>query len=291
MQTSHIITAILLIALGIQFSARANESRVITYSWAKSMQADARGHYPVALLHLALSKSGQQFVTAPSDFAMTQYRTLKQLELNHGIDVTWTMTNPEREKNLLPIRIPIDRGLIGWRLLAIRAADAEFFENLQDEQAVKSLLTVQGIDWPDYAILQHNQFRVTGSNYFDGMYQMLHQQRVRYFARSISEINPEMQTAQNSQLAIAPRWVLHYPAASYFFVRKSDTQLANAIASGLEVAIADGSMKQLFVQHFGAAIDKAQLSDRQIIELQNPELPATAPLHRQELWFDPKLGY
>lgn len=274
------------------FAAHGLE-RTIVYSWPKSMQADERGSYPVELLKLALSKSNQSFIAQPSEHVMSQYRTLRQLELNKGIDVVWTMTNEEREKQLRPIRIPIDRGLIGWRLLAINKQDAELFNSVSTDSELKALLTVQGIDWPDFSILLDNGFKVTPSNYFNGMYQMLQKGRVRYFARSMTEIWLELASFQHHAdvIDVAPRWVLHYPAALYFFVRKDDEQLALAIEEGLETSIRDGSMKALFLHHFHDSIIKSGLDKRQVVNLKNHGLPPQTPVNRAELWFNPKSGY
>lgn len=269
----------------------ASNPRIVTYSWPKNMQADQRSHYPVALLQLALAKSGEPITAQPSDFVMTQYRTLKQLELDHGIDVVWTMTNLEREHQLRPVRIPIDRGLIGYRLLAINDDDTERFESFQSVDDIKQLVTVQGIDWPDYQILQSNGFQLTSSNHFDGMYPMLLKHRVQFFARSMTEIWPELTSYANQGVVVAPRWVLHYPAALYFFVRKTDHELAQAIEKGLRIALADGSYKALFLKHFHDAITRADLGNRQVIELKNPLLPPDTPLTQSELWFNPTEGF
>ena len=268
---TYLVTLLAWFTLGVAYGAE----RVIVYSWPKTMQADERGSYPIELLQLALSKSGRSIVARPSEFAMSQYRTLKQLEMNKGIDVVWTMTNAEREQQLRPIRIPIDRGLIGWRLLAIQQKDFELFQSLPDETALKTLLTVQGIDWPDYKILQTNGFKVAPSNFFDGMYQMLQVGRVRFFARSLTEIWPELKSLRDSDrpIVVAPRWVMHYPAALYFFVRNDDEELASAIESGLEAALKDGSMRDLFLQHFQGILEQAGLKDREVVELTNKGLP------------------
>lgn len=289
---AYLTTFSMLFSLVLLSPAQGSE-RVVVYSWPKSMQVDERGAYPIELLKLALSKSNRSFVAKPSEFAMSQYRTLKHLEMNKGIDVVWTMTNAEREQQLRPIRIPIDRGLIGWRLLAIQQKDTEIFHNLPNETVLKTLLTVQGIDWPDYAILKSNGFKVASSNYFDGMYQMLHVGRVRFFARSLTEIWPELTALREADksVVVAPRWVLHYPAALYFFVRNDDDELATAIESGLETALADGSMRTLFLQHFQDSLNRADLQHREIVKLSNQGLPPQTPTQRFELWFNPEKGY
>jgi hypothetical protein len=267
----------------------AQQQQVI-YSWPMSMLGDARGSYPIALLHLAMEKSAAEYQLVPSGQVMSQHRTLRQLGSNNGLDVVWTMTSPEREKELRPIRIPIDRGLIGWRLLLIHQDNAEKMQQL-DEKHLKTSPSVQGSDWPDYPILKANQFRVLGSGDFDGMFKMLQAKRIDYFPRSVTEIWPELQQRPTLSLTVAPKWVLHYPAALYFFVQKDNIELANAIEIGLLRAIEDGSMQQLFLQHFSGAIQQADLKSRTVVQLTNPILPAETPLKNKALWFDPQLGY
>ncbi len=76
----------LLIWLALDSAHRAE--RVVVYSWPKTMQADERGSYPIELLRLALSKSNRSIVALPSEFVMSHYRPLKQLEMNRGIPQT-----------------------------------------------------------------------------------------------------------------------------------------------------------------------------------------------------------
>jgi ABC-type amino acid transport substrate-binding protein len=160
-----------------------------------------------------------------------------------------------------------------------------------DEKQLRTSPSVQGSDWPDYPILKANQFKVLNSGDFDAMFKMLQAKRIDYFPRSVTEIWPELQQKSGMSLTIAPKWVLHYPAALYFFVQKDNSELAHAIESGLLRAIDDGSMQQLFLQHFSSAIQQADLKSRTVIQLNNPLLPAETPLQNKALWFDPQLGY
>jgi len=270
-------------------AASASVQKVV-YSWPKSLAADTRGHYPIALLELALTKSGQPYQAQPSESLLSQYRTLRQLELKDGLDVVWTMTSPEREQKLRPIRIPIDRGLIGYRLLLIRQQDSQRIAAFTDAQ-IRSAATVQGLDWPDLAILKTNGFRPFSSNSFEGMFDMLQAGRVDYFPRSVTEAWPELSSRPEKQLTVAPGVALYYPAALYFFVNKDNELLASAIEQGLKIAMKDGSMKALFQRFFGEALSNADLPQRRLIKLSNPLLPAATPLTDAALWFDPTQGY
>ncbi|OZY87059.1 hypothetical protein CBP51_08760 [Cellvibrio mixtus] len=262
----------------------------VIYSWAESRSADERGHYPVALLKLALAKAGGTYEPKASSHDMSQSRTLRHVELGRDLDITWTLTTPEREQRLLPIRIPIDRGLLGWRLLLITPQDSDFFATLTAGQ-LKNLRSGQEQDWPDYQILRHNGFKITPATNYQGLFYMLKRGRIAYFPRALTEVLPEIHAQKNIDLAIAPRWVLYYPAPVYFFVNKQRPELAAAIEKGLLMAIDDGSMHQLFITHFGESINRMELHKREIIRLENPLLPAETPLDNAALWYDATRGF
>jgi len=269
----------------------ATGNKTVTYAWAESMANDKRGFYPIQLLQLALQKSGDSYQTKPSKRDMPQWRTLRHVELGLGIDVIWTFTTPERETSLLPIRIPIDRGLLGWRLLLIKEDFSAPFALLSSPEQLKKLRAGQGHDWPDFPILQHNGYTVSPSASYEGLFHMLTLNRIQYFPRAVTEIDIELAARPNMGLAIAPKWVFFYPAPLYFFVKKDQQELAAAIEKGLRLAIQDGSMRQLFLRHFGAAIQHANLKSRQVIRLQNPLLTKETPINQAELWFSPERGF
>ncbi|MBR7799793.1 hypothetical protein [Undibacterium fentianense] len=265
--------------------------QIVTYAWAASMSNDERGHYPIALLKLALLKSGENFEARPSKISMPQWRTLRQVQMGKELDVVWTMTNPEREEELLPIRIPIDRGLLGWRLLLINANQTQQFANLTAPNELRHLRAGQGHDWPDYPILLANQFKVSPSSSYEGLFEMLKRGRIDYFPRSVMEIDVELQAHSSLDFRVAPNWVLYYPAPLYFFVKKDQIKLAAAIERGLLIAMKDGSMRTLFLKQFGAVIAQADLKNRRILKLDNPYLSSATPLQHRELWFSPALGF
>jgi hypothetical protein len=271
--------------------ANASAREPVIYSWAESRAQDERGYYPVALLKLALAKAGDKFEPLPSHHDLSQDRTLRHLELQRELDITWTLTTPEREERLLPIRIPIDRGLLGWRLLLINPEDSDFFASITSPATLKTLLAGQEHDWPDYKILTHNGFRVTPTTSYQGLFHMLKRGRINYFPRAATEVLPEIESHPDLPLAIAPRWVVYYPAPVYFFVSKQRPELAAAIKRGLLLAIADGSMRQLFIQHFSTQIDQLDLLHRQVITLENPLLSTATPLDDATLWYSPVRGF
>jgi hypothetical protein len=236
---------------------------------------------------MALAYAGQPHTIEPTTYKMGQTRALVELQNGRAIDVLWTMSSRRREAELLPVRIPLDMGLIGWRLLLIRRSDAARFDAIRSPAALQQLAALQGHDWPDTDILRANGYRVeTGSDYA-GMFKMLSSSRADYFPRSVFEVWNELDAFHWNDLMVAPGLALHYPSAFYFFVRKSNPALAESIQSGLERMLADGSYARVFNDYFGEVLRRSALPLRRIFELNNPLLPAATPLARRELWFQP----
>lgn len=249
---------------------------------------DPRTDYPVTLLRLALAKSGGQFTLQPTRETMLQGRALSELATGSGSPrVVWSMTSREREKALLPIRIPIYKGLIGWRIPLIHKHTPDLLKGVSSLDDLKLLRTAQGHDWPDTEILRAAQLNVSGVVGYESLFNMLHTQRIDYFPRSLAEVWAELKVHSAKDITLDPHVVLHYDTAFYYFVNNQDTALAQAIERGLEAAIADGSFDRLFYQHYASLIKRAELDKRVIIELPNPLLPPETPLGRKELWFRP----
>jgi hypothetical protein len=244
---------------------------------------DARARYPLRLLDAALKKSGRPYKIKLFSLPMLQGRALLRLENSEGIDVLSTMTSVEREAKLLPIRIPIDRGMLGWRLLLIRKADAERFSKIRTVDELKTLIAGQGSDWPDSQILRANGFTVNGTANYEALFNMLDKGRFDFFPRGATEIWREIDLYKD-QLMVEPNLALRYPSAIYFFVRKADTRLADDIGNGLQKMIADGSFDKIYLEHFGDMIARSKLKGRRVFDLDNPLIPAMPPAARALLY-------
>ena len=250
--------------------------------------------YPIKLLALALDQTGVSYQLIPSDNFLSKGKALDRLQDNREINIVWGMTNVQREKDLLPIRIPIFKGLIGWRLLLIRKDMAERFTYIQQFEHLVKLSPLQGRDWPDTKILQSNGFDVITERNQTSLMKMLGRAQGDFFPRSIIEVWEELarsKVANEIQIQIQPSLGIRYPAAIYFFVNKKSVPLANLIETGLEKAIENGAYEALFVESYKTYIEKAQIENRTFYPLENAFLPEETPLDRKELWFDGKINH
>lgn len=264
------------------FSWPLSATQVITHVLPETAD-DSRARYPLALLKLALDHNGVDYRLQGSE-GMPQNRALKLLALGQGVDVVWTMTSPEREAALRPIRIPIHKGLIGWRVLLIRSSDAGRFSTAGSD-SLKLMIGGQGHDWPDRDILDSNGFAITPSPSYGGLFEMLASGRIDYFPRSVIEVVDELHAHGNKGLMIEPSLMLWYPTAMYYFVHPDNDQLAGLIERGLEAAIADGSFDRLFIQTHAPLLKALAVNQRRVIRLTNPLLPDATPLARTALWY------
>ena len=247
--------------------------------------------YPIQLLSLALDQTGVNYQLKPSENILSKGKSIDRLQDNREINIVWGMTNPQREKDLLPIRIPVFKGLIGWRLLLIRQDMAERFAYIQQLDHLVKLSPLQGRDWPDTKILQSNGFDVITERTHSALMNMLGNAQGDFFPRSIIEVWEELATNEvANKIQVQSSLGIRYPTAVYFFVNKKSVPLANLINTGLEKAIKNGKFEALFIKTYQAYIDKAQIENRTFYQLENTFLPEKTPLGRTELWFDGKIN-
>jgi ABC-type amino acid transport substrate-binding protein len=267
---------------------RAEPLLRVIYPRAESA-LDARVSYPLAVLRMALQHSGREFALQASAIPMQQARSLR-LVADGRLDVVWSVTTVEREAALRPIRIPIDFGLFGWRVLLIRRGDVARFAAIDSLAGLAGLVAGQGHDWPDLSLLRHNGLQVTPVTTYEGLFAMLARGRIDYFPRALTEVREELARHAAEPIELESTLLLHYPSALYFFVGRDNGELASAIESGLEGCITDGSLKSRFEQEYAADIAATAPAGRRVLALDNPDLPPATPLARAPLWIDPTVA-
>jgi len=279
----------LLVCLVLALHVAAASAAEIVRFPKPEFEGDRRYDYAMQLLQLALSKSGTDYRIQTAEFPMNQERQVLEIEAGRTIDVGPIPSSAEREARLLPIRIPLNKGLLGWRLGLIRKGDQGLIAGINTLDDLKRVRVAQGQEWPDTQILQANGVNVITAPKYEGLFKMLTGQRFDYFPRSVMEIWDE-QAINAETLEVEPHLALHYFYDAYFMVNRKNTKLAQVIREGLEKAIADGSFDRVFQQYFGERLRKARLETRTVIELRNPLLTPGTPSDRPELWYDAKRG-
>lgn len=234
--------------------------------------------YRWKLLELALSHtktSDESFKLVPHAGDITQNRGMQLLQQG-AIDVIALGTNAERESKMQPIKIDILRGIVGFRLFVIRAADQKRIAHM-DDRALRTQLTF-GLNsqWADLPIMRANGFTVETSTSYENLFGMLMAGRFDAFPRGLNEAQRELDERKQNypQLAVEQTKALYFPYPVYFWVSKENTALAQRIERGLKLSLADGSFRKLFENYHAAEIAMLTKEKRHVIRLANPILPA-----------------
>lgn len=259
---------------------------------------DSRYDYEWAVLRAALEKSAPRFGPVNlqrASTAMSPPRVLHEMLAPAGrINVFVRATSAELERQFLPVRLPVDRGLLGYRLLLIRAADQPRYARVKTVGDLSQLRAGLGQGWADVGILRAAGIPVVEGSSYNGLFSMLDAHRFDFYLRSIDEATRELDERQDEypRMAIEQTLLVHYPLPRYFFVRRDaeGQQLAQRIEAGMEMMIRDGSLNTLFQRYKGELIRKARLQQRHVIRIANPQLGPETPLARPELWFNPLTG-
>ncbi|MFD2206734.1 hypothetical protein [Kiloniella antarctica] len=202
---------------------------------------------------------------------LTQKRSLHFVEIGKEIDLDWAGTNKERERTLRAIRIPLNLGLLGYRLLVIKKGRRTEFDQITTPQQLKKLIACQGQHWPDSDILEDNGYTVDRTIRFEFMWTMIDKKRCDYFPRAISEGYGETEHFGTNKFLAYDKLLLAYRFPMYFFVNKKDEQLALRFEKGLETMLNDGSLLQLMKEHPAtrSAFPLTQYQNSRIFFMQN----------------------
>lgn len=286
-----LIFPFLILAIGL-CTSRAQDVVVYDTVMTFTRKQDIRNNYPMAVLELALKKSDGHYVLVEPERRDNYKRLIRNQELGYdtGMDIMWSFTTTEAEEHFIPIYIPFDRGLLGWRLPLIHKDMQQLFSTIPQD-SIKELLSAQALDWPDLKILQANDFNVYGNSSYDGIFELLRRKRIDFFPRSVNEIWLEQREFGGSELVIEEKWAIYYPAPLYFFVVKERPALAADIKAGLEKALDDGSLERLFRNTYAPLLEILNLKNREVIYLENPNLDEKHPIDNPRYWFDPQRGY
>ncbi|HZX15347.1 MAG TPA: hypothetical protein VFF22_00555 [Pseudomonas sp.] len=202
------------------------------------------------------------------------------------LDATQTL-----EEVLLPVKIPVDKGLLGYRVFLIQAEDQPRFAGVQSLEQLRQLRFGQQREWSDVAVYQAAGLPVVTGSSYEGLFHMLMLRRFDAFGRGVSEVNGELAhwRKQYPQMTIENELLLYYPLPVYFwFARTDEGRLrAQRVEEGMQTLMADGTLDRLFSEEYAATIQQLGLDSRRTLKIANPHLSSNHPFDKPEYWFVP----
>lgn len=254
---------------------------------------DVSHHYFVTLLQKVLETTAAEYGHGQVVYSsqMEQGRALFELTRGSKLDVYWAGTSIKRERNLIPIRIPLLKGLLGFRASIIRKEDEEKFRKITSLAQLQELTACQGAHWPDSDILENAGMVVRRNPVYENMFQELSEGRCDFFPRGIHEGAGEV----TARLAIYPNltlftdFVIYYPFPMYFFVSSNNPKLAERLTKGLEASIDTGELDLHLQSHpvTSQIFPIEQWREKHIFILENPLLPRYTPTQNNRYWIKP----
>ena len=282
-----LLAFLLCVALSFVPAQAFAASRVVKF--ALSGRDLERDKYKTDLIKLILDNSGIDFnlyyCQKPGEHAIQIERVKKGT-----ITIQSFGAFEKLEKELIPIRIPVFKGLIGYRVFLINDNDQKKFAQIRTLDDLQRLAGIQGKGWTDIKVMEDaglHQNAVLGG----AIYRMLNRGgRADYFSRAVYEAVGELQTLKTTypNLAIEKKILLTYPFAMYFYVSPKYPELAEKLRDSFLKLVESGRFDQFFYGHhyIRSAIEKTNLVDRIKFEIPNQYLsPETRKLPRK-YWFD-----
>jgi hypothetical protein len=233
------------------------------------------------------------FALREATLPMTELRSMDELETGKGTITVLVHGNvADFEQRLLPIRFPLDKGLLGYRVFLIRSEMQSKLDLVGSLDDLSHYSIGQGRDWGDVTILRKAGLSVVEGSSYEGLFSMLAADRFQLFSRSVVEVGEELAREKpgHPEFTIERHLMLYYPLTRYFYVTRSPAgeMLARRISEGLERMLKNGRFDRMFEDFKSPFERQIGLRNRLLIRVANPLQTPETPLSRPELWYDPK---
>lgn len=222
-----------------------------------------------------LTSNGQKFELVPSA-DMEQGRAFAELQKGN-IDIFIGAPTRLREAQASLIPVPIDRGLLGFRICLIQKGDDRFqsINSITDFQ-LKPLKFGVGSHWPDRQIYEQNGLKIVASPVHESLFTMLHNKRFDCFSRSVNEISNEFAQYSNLNIEIDQDNVLIYPLGDFIFVNQHNKALFKLIEQGFQSTIDSGKFLSIFNKYYAGDLRQFKIFERKLLFLRNSNLSNAA---------------
>jgi ABC-type amino acid transport substrate-binding protein len=195
-----------------------------------------------------------------------------------GFDIFGTVAGNAKlanEKKIL-IPLPLMKGLLGYRILIIRAVDKEKFAAIKSAKQLQQLRMGIPSTWADAELFRHNGYKVEEKGSFDDLFARLENNEFDYVTFGANEVTGVFseRAAKSGKLIVDSSLLVFYPFPLVFYVNPDNKTLAARVTEGLQIISANGELDKIFNRYFAADLASVNLPTRAMIKLKNPILPA-----------------
>lgn len=252
---------------------------------------DIRSQYSFALLYEALNQTVDEYGEYEVQIiglSLPNFRKMQQISEGETINAGMALTTIEWEQKTIPIRVPLRRGILNYRLLMIHKDNLNQFSSVGSDLGLKRYKVGLRRNWATWEIMREMQFEVVNVFGYEAVFGMLEKQRFDFVPRGPHEIYDELRIRQDEfpSLRVEPNIALYIPAPFYIFVSPKNPRLAKRLELGLNKLVDNGFLPSLFDEYYAHFLRQSNMAERKVIHLGNPFLPELTPLEDKRLWLD-----
>lgn len=285
----HLIRGLLMSCLGISLAIAANTNAAsaevaaadATIKLWNGNKTASRQQYEREVLELALTASSKNAGDWALAEDLTDYPRAEDeasVFRSKGFDIFGTVAGNAKlaneEKILIPL--PLMKGLLGYRILIIRAADKKKFAAIKTPAQLQQFTMGIPATWADAELFRQNGYPVVEKGSFDELFTRLENKEFDYVTFGANEVTGvfKERAAKSGKLMVESSLLVFYPFPLVFYVNPDNTALAQRVTQGLKIISKNGELDKIFNRYFAADLSAVDLPARTMITLENPILPA-----------------
>lgn len=220
------------------------------------------------------------------DGNMSPGRALISMQDGNIINTFIAPSNDEWNTNTTVIKIPVRQGLLSYRLLLVHKSSLDKFSQVKTLEDISKLSAGLHNDWVTTDVFRHAKMNVVTAHNYEGLFLMISRNRFDYMPRAIYEIYDELETrkADLKNVVVEPNIALYVPMVSYVYVSPKEPRLAKRIETGLRKLVETGEIKEILHKYYEEDIERANLQNRILIKVDNPDFNDHHVLNDEDLW-------
>lgn len=233
--------------------------------------------YAIELIGFLANKSGQQVTIKPYSRPVNSQSRKVQLLKEGKMTIDWFGADKKLESQLVPIRYPVFRGLLGHRIFITNKTTQAKLSNVATKTELEKLSMIQGEGWADVGVLSAGGFKVKEVPSFESIFKIVDAGRADLFPRAVIEPYSELaQRKQYPNLVVDSQLMLVYKFPMFLFVSPTaeNKAVVDLLNSGFEKAYQDGSFVEFFNNSalVKKTFEQAQMKQRRVFNIPNPNL-------------------
>jgi len=248
--------------------------------------------YAHDLIVMLLKKAGEDVNMVALKNDANQSRKVSLMKKGK-LDIDWFGVDKNIEKELIPIRFPIFKGLLGHRIFI---TNKNFAKNeipkIKTKEDLAKHVMLQGKGWGDVAILRAGGFKVKEVGKYETIFKWINVGREGHlFPRAVVEPYGELaaRKANLTNLVIDDQTMVIYKFGMFFFVSPKNLKLANLLKENFKIAQEDGSFDSFFANsdYIKSVLKQSKMATRKyVFTIDNPNLSQETASIPSKYWLD-----